>query len=239
MGETFERTLFEYAETIRPGELVLVEYTSREPVYLLFCEVLRYAKFAGVPLVIVDVLDGLHVIRTQLKLAGMDTSMIEDATVVKIGGRITTGRVIARIQETTELPIMKRHFVKVLERIHRETGGRPFIRIVVGATELLQQLETDPMKCEEFFASIIRPIVGNPISRGLVFINRKRVMKTGLKEAEELSTRVLRTRIEDGKLIIRVAKSIYFDEYSVEVEVDPHALREHLASKGVENDGGN
>ncbi|WP_167912345.1 DUF257 family protein [Thermococcus sp. 21S7] len=224
MRKNLEKTVFEYAETVRPGELVLVEYTSEEPVYLLLYEVLKYARHNGIPYAIVDVLDGLHVMKAQFRFAGLDTSPIDDAPVIKIGGRLDTGSVLATIDERTELPILKRRFMEFLERVEETVGGESFIRIVVGATELLQQLENDPMKREEFFASIIRPMIGNPESRGLVFINRKRVNGSGLREAEEMSTRVLRTRIENGRLVITVVKSIYFDEYRSEVVFESGAI---------------
>lgn len=231
MGENLEKTVFVYAETIRPGELVLVEYTSKEPVCLLLYEVLKYARHNGIPYVIVDVLDGLHVVRAQFRFAGLDTSPIDGAQVIKIGGRLDTGRVLAKIDEVTELPILKRRFMELLESIGEEMGRESLIRIVIGATELLQQLESDPMRREEFFASIIRPIVGNPRSRGLVFINRKRVEGPCIKEVEEISTRVLRTRVEDGRFVVEVVKSIYFDEYGTEVVFEPSTMG------GGQNDG--
>ncbi len=74
MGEFLEDLVFDYADMIRPGELVLVEYTSREPVYLLFQIIVDYARSRNVPVIVVDILDGFHVIKNQLRFAGIDTS---------------------------------------------------------------------------------------------------------------------------------------------------------------------
>ncbi|NJE05446.1 hypothetical protein E3E36_04670 [Thermococcus sp. M36] len=232
MHELIESLVFDYADMIRPGELVLVEYTSREPVYLLFQIITEYARSRNVPLIVVDILDGLHVMKSQLRFAGIDTSPIDEIPVLKVGGKVDTGRVFSKVEETAEIAVFKRQFMNALKRIREEFGDIPFIRIVVGTSELLQLLERDPPKMEEFFAGLIRPLVGNPYTRGVVFINRKRVCSRGLKEAEEISTRVLETRAECGKLTIRVVKSIYFEEYKAEVQLDPCTLRERLASGG-------
>ncbi|WP_258084027.1 DUF257 domain-containing protein [Thermococcus thermotolerans] len=232
MGEFLEDLVFDYADMIRPGELVLVEYTSREPVYLLFQVITEYARSRGVPVIVVDILDGFHVMKSQLTFTGIDTSSLNEIPVLKVGGKIDTGKVLSRVKETAEIAVFKRQLMKGLKRIHEEFGEAPFIRIVVGTSELLQMLERDPAKMEEFFAGIIRPLVGNPYSRGVVFINRKRVSRRGLKEVEEISTRVLETRVECGKLTIRVVKSIYFGEYGAEIQLDPCALRKRLTLGG-------
>ena len=221
MNKPFDQIVFGYAETVKPGELVLVEYTSREPVYLLLYEVIEYVRLNGMPFVIVDVLDGLHVMKTHLRLAGIDTAPLDNAPVIKVGGNAQVGNILVRIDELAELSILKGQFMKVLRKIQTGTKSKPLLRVIVGATEFLQQLEVDPMKKEEFLAGIIRPIVGAPYTRGLVLVNRKRIMRETLGELEEISTHVLSMGMEDGKLSIRVMKSVYFDEYGAEVNFDP------------------
>lgn len=235
MNKPFEQIVFGYAETVRPGELVLVEYTSREPVYLLLYEVIEYVRLNEMPFVIVDVLDGLHVMKTHLRLAGIDTAPLDNAPVIKVRGNMQVGNILVRIDELAELPILKRQFMEALRRIETGTRSKPLLRIIVGATEFLQQLEVDPMKKEEFLAGIIRPIVGAPYTRGLVLVNRKRIMRETLGELEEVSTRVLSMGMEDGKLSIRVMKSVYFDEYGAEVDFNPGDMGS--LSQGVKANG--
>ncbi len=226
MADRFEKSVFEYAGTIKPGELVLVEYTSREPVHLLLHKVLEYARLNGIAFVIVDVLDGLHVMRTHLMLAGVDASPIDSAPVIKIHGNVQTGTIIAKINGLAEFSILKRRFTEALKMAKEVMGGKPFSRIIVGATEFLQQLETEPMRGEEFLAGIIRPMVGNPHTMGLVLINRKRIGRATLGELEEMATRVLAVDVRDDKLIIRVTKSVHFGEYGMEVEFDSQTIGE-------------
>lgn len=234
MSRKFERVVFEYTDRIKPGEVVLLEYTSQEPVHLLLQMVLRYAELREIPLIIVDVLDGLHLMRSKLMLAGVDTELIDKAPVMKVGGEVNAGDVILKVDEIVELSIFRNRFMEALRKIRERIGNRPFIRIVIGATELLQRMERDAMKREAFFAGVIRPLVGNPDTRGLVFLNRKRPTHVGLKEAEELSTRVLRTRMEQDRLFIRVVKSIHLEEYGAEISTDPCSLRDYLIRGGGE-----
>ncbi|WP_167900939.1 DUF257 family protein [Thermococcus sp. LS1] len=232
MSKNFEKTLFEYADMIRPGELVLVEYTSEDPVHLILQMILRYAKLKAVPIFIVDTLDGLHVMKTKLDLEDIDTSLIDDVFVVKVGGLINVGNVFKKIEEINEISILKRQYTELLQKICEKTEGNSTIRLVVGATELLQRLESDPVKREEFITGLIKPLVGHQNTIGVVFLNRKRITRPVLSEVEETATRVLRTRIENGKLLVRIVKSVYFDEYGAEVRVDPWDLREYLIAAG-------
>ncbi len=57
----------------------------------------RYLGKGRYSLVIVDALDQPHVFKTHLELVGIDTSMIDNADVIKFGGVLKTGNVIGRI----------------------------------------------------------------------------------------------------------------------------------------------
>ncbi len=232
MSWRFEKMFFDYMDGIQPGELVLLEYTSKEPVYLLFQMVLKYARLRKTPFLIIDVFDGLYVMHTKLKLLGIDTGDIENALVVKIGGEMDIGNIVTKVDEITEFPIFRSRFMEAMQKIQEISGDKVFIRIVVGATELLQKMEKNSMEREAFFAGVIYPLIGNPTTKGLVFLNRKRVMEMGLKEAEALSTRVLRANMEGDKLLITVVKSAHLEEYGAEISIDPSSFRDYLVSGG-------
>ena len=232
MSWRFEKMFFDYMDGIQPGELVLLEYTSKEPVHLLFQMVLKYARLRKTPFLIIDVLDGLYVMHTKLKLLGIDTGDIENAPVMKIGGEMDIGNIVTKVDEITEFSIFRSRFMEAMQKIQEISGDKVFIRIVVGATELLQKMEKNSMEREAFFAGVIYPLIGNPITKGLVFLNRKRVMEMGLKEAEALSTRVLRAKMEGDTLLITVVKSAHLGEYGAEISVDPCSFRDYLISGG-------
>ncbi|NJE13881.1 DUF257 family protein, partial [Thermococcus sp. LS2] len=115
-----EQSMFDYLKAIQKGEDILVEYTSNEPIHLIFYILLKYAKQNNIPVLIVDAVDQLHVLKAHLELAGIDTRMIDEAQVIKLGGIITTGKVLGRVDLEETTPVWKKHYDELLKKVHSD-----------------------------------------------------------------------------------------------------------------------
>ena len=67
------------------------------------------------PFLRVDKLDQLHVFRIHLKMARIDTRLIDSERGIKIGDMVK-GNVMRRVALSKDILVMKRHYEKVLEK---------------------------------------------------------------------------------------------------------------------------
>ncbi|EEB73330.1 conserved hypothetical protein [Thermococcus sp. AM4] len=207
-----EVSLGEFIEGLKPGEDVLVEYSSTAPVHILFYRFLRTLNDIGRPFMILDELDQLHVLRTHLGIMGLDAGVIDNAKVVKMGGIIETGSVVGKVDLAKEPPVRKKHYEAILAGIGEEKG----FRLIVGFEKVLASYENDPREKERIFGYLVRPHLGNPERVTVYFVNRDLISERTLNELREHCTRVLSLTF-DGKSRLRVLKSLDIEEYGAEV----------------------
>ncbi len=208
-------TLADYLRGIRPGEDIVIEYTPYEPAHLLLHRLLECLEEIGQPFVIVDELDHLHIFRTHLKLSGLSTALIDSARVIKMGGALSTGRVVGRIDLSKELPIRKKTYEEVVKRM----GDRYTIRIVLGFDKVLAMNENSPKELERLFRYMIRPHMGDESRSTLYFINTSLLSTRTLMELREHASRILQFELREKRMILKVVKSIDFSEYGMELDI--------------------
>ncbi|NJE12001.1 DUF257 family protein [Thermococcus sp. LS2] len=223
MSERFEASIFDYAKTIQKGEILLVEYTSNEPIHLIFYIILKYLRQNNIPFVIVDAVDQLHVFKTHLELGGIDTSVIEEAQVIKFGGIVATGKVLSKLDLEADIPIWRKHFMETLEKIDSYV-----VRVVVGAEKILGLYENDPLTLESLFGMIIRPFLGSKKTTGIVFLNKSLIGEKVIQEAREIASRVFDVELSEGAITLKIIKSINFDEYEKTITVKAQELQDYL-----------
>ena len=200
---------------LKPGEDVLVEYSSTSPIHLVFQEFLKALNELKRPFMIVDELDQLYVLRTHLSIMDVDTLLIDKAKVVKMGGIIDTGTVVGRVDLTKEPPIRKKHYEAILSKMGKE---REF-RLVVGFEKVLASFENDPREKERIFGYLVRPHLGNPERITVYFVNRDLISERTLSELREHCTRVLILSFGDRTLSLIVEKSIHLNQYGEEIGI--------------------
>ncbi|WP_054840722.1 DUF257 family protein [Thermococcus peptonophilus] len=166
MSEKFELSLGEYLKTIQRGEVVLVEYTSDEPIHLILHMILRYLKRENIPVVILDVLDHLHMFRNHLKFAGVPTDLIDEARVIKIGGIISDRNVLGKIDLTEDPAVMRTKYHKTLEQLANE--HEYFVRVGLGDGQAFENGQ-EPWDLEVLLGTVSRPMIGHEKSWGDYF----------------------------------------------------------------------
>ncbi|NJE08634.1 hypothetical protein E3E31_08895 [Thermococcus sp. M39] len=128
-------------ESIVSGESVLAEYDSLVLPYKGFYYLISWAKEKDYHIVIIDVLDTLYLYKTQIALAGLDTSIVDNAKVIKVGGRLNVGNILARLP-ATDFPKLLKDFERIYDSHLSEIKYENSIVIVLGLSKLLLLAES-------------------------------------------------------------------------------------------------
>ncbi|WP_232473485.1 DUF257 family protein [Thermococcus profundus] len=194
---------------------MVVEYRSEEPAYLVFQALIRGVLKSGKGFIIVDDLDQLHVFRTHILLSGGDTSIIDSAAVIKMGGILPTGKVVGRVDMTKEPPVRKKHYEELLAKVE----GEHLFRIVVGFEKILSSKRGDPREIEGIFGYLIRPHLGKREKITIYMVNADIIPLETLKELREHATRALMVVFSREKIGLQVVKSIFPEDYGCEISI--------------------
>ena len=102
---------------VKFGETVLVEHSSTTTPYVGLCQLMNWAEERGYQVIVDDVLDTLYLYKTQMKLAGLNTSILNDVKVIKLGGRLEVGQVVGHLH-IKEPVIREQEYGQILSLIH-------------------------------------------------------------------------------------------------------------------------
>jgi len=107
---------------VKPGETVLVEHSSTTTPYVGLCQLMNWARGKGYQVIVDDVLDTLYLYKTQMKLAGLNTSILNDVKVIKFGGRLEVGQVVGHLH-IKEPVIREQEYGQIFEPLWGGGGG--------------------------------------------------------------------------------------------------------------------
>ncbi len=188
---------------IRPGETVLVEYSSvSSPEILLYLISRRFMK-AGNPVLIDDISDTFVEYVTRLELMGLDTDDLVGIPVIKIGGSREFGNVVGRV-EVDKYSLDFKYYGKIYDKVVPE---RVVCNPVLGIHKLFVALERQEV------IRLVRNIstfVGRKSRFALYFINRDVLEKKTpelLPLLEETASTVLQWEADRGKYRLRTTKA--------------------------------
>ncbi|HDD31248.1 MAG TPA: hypothetical protein ENF72_01305 [Thermococcus litoralis] len=228
MKEEFKSSVWSYLESLKWGEYIIVEHGSSDPTHLLFYVMINQLKESNIPFVIIDVLDKFYFLRAHLTSAGIDTSMLEDVPVIKLGGIRHIGKItslIERIEISQDTPVWIRHYRDALRRIEEKLDR--YVKVVVGIDSLLQLYENNIWELNALmlgFASMM----GDKSSKGVVFLNSSVLNPRTVLKLEEIFPRVLKLELKEGELTLRIEKSADFDEHGREIKASVQELQDKL-----------
>ncbi|NJE26675.1 hypothetical protein E3E22_08610 [Thermococcus sp. MV5] len=184
------KDIFKLIDEVKFGENVLIEYYRSFIPELTTLGLLYYAREKGLPVVIDDNFDALHVIQKHLEFVGIKEDF-KDVFVIKTGGKREVGNVVTRIKFVSEPAI----YIKNYE----DTGRAIFsklersINIVLG----LERLFAFVSSVSEFYALLlsIQSFLGNKRRKSFYLINKDVASSSEFNPLPELE-RVATTVIE-------------------------------------------
>ncbi|WP_457750601.1 DUF257 family protein [Thermococcus sp.] len=183
--------------SFRPGEIIVVEYTSKSQAPLVFSEILK--AFGSENMLVLDIVDIGFTFKKALEIAGIEPDEIHSVHVIKIGGKINWGDVLAQFDVYSD----PRVFIEKTENLIKERAPKKR-GIVTFGTERVPIIHKDARRVGLYLVNCAAERLGNPFTTIFYFINRDIAERPFLGLMEDLATRVVMIS-EEG---VRVIKSI-------------------------------
>ncbi|WP_175059773.1 DUF257 family protein [Thermococcus sp. 2319x1] len=209
--------VFKLVDKIKFGEIVLVEYYRSFIPELMTLGLLYYGKSRGLPVIIDDNFDSLHVIQKHLEFLGIGEDF-RDALVVKTGGKRNVGNVVTRVKFVSEPVIYIRNYeeagVAVFSKVEKS------INIVLG----LERLFSFVSSVSEFYAFIlaIQSFLGNEKRKAFYLVNKdiaSSIQFNPLPELERMATTLIEAVPTPTSIIFTFKKSTSLDLLGKEIEI--------------------
>ncbi|MBO8174891.1 MAG: DUF257 family protein [Thermococcus sp.] len=199
--------LLEEFPKIKPGEIVLIEHTPYSWHHLAFYVLATHLLKLGYPLIIDDLLDTLHLYKTYLNFAGLNTDFLNrsDVYVLKIGGHKEVGNVAATIRLTDEFYVHQENYRTAFDSILKQREF--FVNIVLGFDRRIALIQNP---YERYLFLLNRAYyLGNKKRVAFYFVNINLLKRFPLvlPFLEEISTTVVRIEKQDKKVALTFLKS--------------------------------
>ncbi len=190
---------------VKLGEIVLIKHSSTGVPYVGLCQLMNWAKGKGYQVIVDDVLDTLYLYKTQMKLAGLNTSILNDVKVIKLGGRLNVGQVVGHLH-IKEPVIREQEYGQIFAPL---SGGGAVVNPVLGFEKLFLLAESK----REVLSTVngILPLISDERRIGVYFINTD-LLRSAAPEAlpllEELASTVIRVDVEGKSHKFSIVKSV-------------------------------
>ncbi|ASJ09732.1 hypothetical protein A3L11_02980 [Thermococcus siculi] len=195
-------------ESMKMGEIVLVERTDGGDQYFGFYQLISWAKENGCNIVVVDILDSLHILMAKGKLAGLDVDALGELNVLKLGGTIETGNVIGWIKDISEPVIMAKKFGETYEKLLESMS--PLLTVTVGIEKLFIASEISPQNIRVIISAMAR-YVGNEKRISMLFLKTDVVgtlQPPVIALLEDIATTVIQVSRKNRTTEFHVTKSV-------------------------------
>ncbi|CAD5243186.1 DUF257 family protein [Thermococcus camini] len=195
-------------ESLRMGEIVLMERTDSGDQYFGFYQVVSWGRGRGYKVVVIDILDSLHILKAKARLAGLDEGALDSVKVIKIGGTIETGEVVGWIRDISEPVILAKKFMEIYTRLLESEG--PTLTAVVGLEKLFVASEFSP-KNVQVILSAISKYVGDERRLSVQFLKANVIECTRepvVRLLEDLATTVIQISRKDRATEFKILKSV-------------------------------
>lgn len=213
MIEMLERIL----DNLKWGETVLVEHSTYTPTSKLFHLILNWAKERGYLILIDDILDTLNVYKQHMKIAGLETKVLDESKVIKIRGIQKTGNIVGYISRS-DIPVLNKRYQEIFENYF---SRERVINCVLGYEKLLI---TSGSK-EEVLHNLINqvmPFIGFEKRIAFYYIPTN-VLEKAFPEAlpliESVSTTIIKLDKAGKNILFSIVKSIDNELDGIEIRI--------------------
>ncbi len=206
-------------DSIKLGEIVLMERLDTGDQYFGFYQLMEWGLEEGYTLLVIDILDSLHIVKSKLKLSGFDKTPIEDVDVIKIGGKIPTGNVIGWVEDLSEPIILAQKFREIYDDALNRNP--PALSIVLGLEKLFLASDFSPKSIQLIIYSISQ-YLGDERRLAVQFFKVPLIdpgKSSIINLLEDIATTVIRVKKENKITEFHVAKSINREIYGTTIRV--------------------
>jgi len=206
---------------LKPGETVMVEYSSVSSPELLLYLLVRRCSSREIPVLIDDISDTFPEYVTRLDLMGLDIEDLLKVPVIKIGGSREFGNVLGRV-EVDKYSLDFKYYSEIYEKIVPE---RVVCNPVLGIHKLFVAMERHEV------IRLVRNIstfVGRKSRFALYFINRdvlERRTPELLPLLEESASTILEWESAKGKYRLRAIKAANDELFGSIISLSPKDIR--------------
>ncbi|WP_435372001.1 DUF257 family protein [Thermococcus alcaliphilus] len=198
-------TLASLLDKLKFGETALIEHNSLTTPVNLLAAIVSWAGEKNYPVLIDDVLDTLYIYAQHMELGGIDTEILNNVLVIKLGGVRNVGNVVGRVPLKEPL-IQEREYAKVANSFFEQ--GK-VVNPVLGFEKTL--FLTDSKRDLLISINAVLSHLGDKRRIAFHFVN-KDILEgpefNPLPFLEELATTVFRVKRTEGKIRLAVVKSI-------------------------------
>ncbi|AEH24503.1 DUF257 family protein [Pyrococcus yayanosii] len=191
---------------------ILVEHTSEDILGPTIFDIIKKVKDKygdSIGIIITDFLDTLAIYKYQAELLDLDTSIIENAAIIKVGGKINVGNVLHKIP-VSAYPVYKTLYEEALGKVLTTLPKGTFsINIQLGIENIMNIF--DKKELIEQVHDIGEYIVTKEIDiRDIVFLNVDAIKKVSVEVLSMLRMifPVVIRVIDDGHSFV-VKKSVF------------------------------
>ncbi|QDA30747.1 hypothetical protein FH039_02770 [Thermococcus indicus] len=209
MGAMEWEKALEIADSVLPGETVLVRYTTSYIPEFLLRFFVDYAAERDVPLLIDDNFDALHTILVHAKFMNLTINIDRDNVyVLKTGGRFEVGNVIAKVPFHPDPRVYLQNYEKT-SFITFQKFPSPAINLVLGLENLLLHVR-NPLDTYRIILGM-QKFVGNKKRKAFYIVNEGVLENLPIKvmgELERISTTVIKLTPYHTGANLKVLKTI-------------------------------
>ncbi|WP_297091075.1 DUF257 family protein [Thermococcus sp.] len=197
----------EIADSLLPGETVLVKYTTSYIPEFLLKFFVDYSKRKEIPLLIDDNFDTLHSIAIRAEMMNLPLKL-DDVYVIKTGGKLDVGNVVAKVQFHPDPRVYLKNYEEAIQEALKEIPT-PVINLVIGVENLFLIIRT-PLDAYRLILAM-QKFMGNRNRKAFYIVNETVMENLPIKvlqEFERIATTVIRLTPYHTGATLRVIKSI-------------------------------
>ncbi|MDV3103043.1 DUF257 family protein [Thermococcus waiotapuensis] len=205
-------------ESIKPGETALLEYLPSYIPEFTLLKLMEYSEEKKIPLIIDDNFDTLPIIAAHIENLGIKVDFSR-VYVVKTGGRINVGNVVARVPFHPDLRVYIENYGRAASKVSERFSDA--INLVLGLENFLK-LPSSPL---DIYLTIwiLQRFLGNTRRRAFYLLNRKileSISPVVYSEVRRVASTVVEMVPYPMGAILRFVKSTNVDLLGEEVKVD-------------------
>ncbi|KPU62502.1 hypothetical protein EP1X_08590 [Thermococcus sp. EP1] len=196
--------MWEILDKIKPGEIVLVEYSSNMNPTRILHDIIKWAKSKEYQVLITDMYNLVELHTYRMKMEGLDMEVLKWAKIIEIGRHEpSVGEVIKFIPVDRELLALLAEYKEVYE----EFVSKNFTVVLFFGLERYMLFKNEVMS----FVSILERFLGDTRRISIYFVNRDvltNISPDPLPLLEELATTIMKFQKEAKKIKFTINKAL-------------------------------